>query len=263
VSRRTVVAALWCVLLGGVLAGCRVDVGVRTVAGADGAGRISVTIAVDDAVRAALSEPDLADVAALFAEGDTDPPGEAFADLRRNGWDVTAANGEITLTNRFAAPAQVEGLFRQLGGADPDTSVFPKVRLVRSPGVWSTRLRLDAVVDLAPERIAALVARDTTPPLTAEEFDAVVGRPLTEALRMRFDVELAGTPQVDEAKDSTAEAVAPGSWDIAVGQRLEATVASDATNPTVWIAVGALVVSLGLASLVYRRRRGVTPRSMR
>lgn len=263
-SRRlAALAAVCCVVLGATLAGCRVDVGVRTAAAADGAGRITVTVAVDEAVRRALTEPGLEAVVALFGDGDTDAADAAFADLRRTGWDVRAAKGEVTLSHDFSAPAQVEGLFRQLGGADPATSVFPEVRLVRSPGVWSTRLRMDAVVDMAPERVVALVARDVEPPPTPVEIEAVAGRPLAEIVRMRFAVDLAGTPEVAEARGSTAEAVAPAQWEVAVGERLDTTVTSDATNPTVWIAIGAVVISLALASFVVWQRRGMTPRGMR
>lgn len=238
------------VLLGLVLAGCRLELEVNVDVGDDGAGAVEVVVGLDpDGIERIGG--DLGSV--LVLDG-----------LTEAGWVVEEptvdADGYTRLRIRrpFADSAEAADVFREVAA---DSGPFQDFAVSRTSSFARTRWTFDGRVDFSGGLEAfgdeGLAAELDGEPLgqSVEEIEAQLGESLDRVIRVRVGVRL---PR-DVSSNATTEAGHGAVWEVAFGDGpvpLRATSEETRMATVVGVGVaGACVVALLLYGLVRLTRR--------
>ncbi|HEX2042431.1 MAG TPA: hypothetical protein VHF24_07305, partial [Acidimicrobiales bacterium] len=182
-------------------------------------------------------------------------------DLRQAGWEVDGPRKEddgltwVRASRSFAGADEANTFLAQLSGPD---GPFRDLRLTRSRSLLRSTTRLTGTVDLsaglaafADPDLAARVGDNL--PLDLDRLREELGPDADQELQLAFQAGLPGDVRAN-APQEQGRAV----WQPALGQRLQIEASSEALAllPLVPVAAAALlVVVLGAAFLVWRRRR--------
>lgn len=246
-------AALGLLLLAGLLAGCRIDLGARLAVERDGSGTAGLDILLDADAVARLDELALDPFAELTA-----------AAVETPDWTVERASTDeggmrVSLSTDAPDPealtAALAGLSEGLGPDDPSFAID---------------LDLDVAADGAVELHGELGVR---PPATSgarrdgqpvgpagDELAALVA----EAVTARFEVSLPGRAIAHDADTYAGGGLLAGSrstltWDVPVGATRSVSATGAAPPPVepwmIAVAAAIVLVLLALAAWFWRRRR--------
>lgn len=225
-------------------AGCSVDTTVTVDVHDDGAGTVSVVVALDGAA-----------VEAAEAGGGKLEDRVRLGDLPTAGWTVGPwvrgkdGDATITLTKPFGAPDQVAEILREVSGT---SGPLRDVRATRDRGLLSTRTEVDGALDLSKLETGITADPDLLASLTGQQVDvAALDQSLTEQLRDSVSVKLV----VKLPGGTTTIVGAPGT-SVPID-------ASASVLDTRRIALLALAVVLALAAVVVVLRGGGRRRRIR
>ncbi|MCC7078166.1 MAG: hypothetical protein IT198_13680 [Acidimicrobiia bacterium] len=235
------------------LPACRVAVRTDVTATWRGTGTFTVSVTLDAAARAALTELGIGegvfyDESAPTSAPQTSTPPEAtpepFADLEAAGWVVRPGSSAVVLEHEFGDPAQLSSLAAQVSG-DVTPPLFPQMDLTVEAGLFTSRVGLHATVAPTAELVTALAGRGLASPPSVDELERALGVPVKEAFEFVFGISLPGREAV-VTEPADAEAAGRNAWEVPVGTTLDVQATTTARTPAFWVAV----TSIGLALLL-------------
>ncbi len=234
-----------------VLSSCRIDMAVRVESDEFGAGRVSVTAALDRDVAAALLPARSADGA---SSQPTPPDRMQLDDLRKAGWEGPGLvrnadrSAQFALSHRFSTVREANALLDQLSGP---SGPLADLELQRTRSPFSTTLRLSGPGDfragLASFGDAQIATVTGNGPLglgDAELIRQAGAASIDEVFALRVDAQLI---------DSTR------TWKLPVGKATPFAMQASSTSwGTIGGGVGALGAAVTLLVLRVRSKRSVS-----